>query len=155
VVWSLPISSRGPTPIVFVGEAVFDRKTGEFIGCSALTIVVEAISDILLQKKLYNSSDLVVIRYSDNAILVDTQNPTIRPSDITETDLISEEIFGMLRQGVDYGAKWTPEGLKMAIKKNIVCDSERIYTACKYYEYFVQFRGLLFTYLAQILRSRS
>jgi hypothetical protein len=82
-----------------VGQAVFDRKTGHFIACTALDISLELATEILDSISLDNRTDLAITRPDGTVVAgAGISSKDTEPAHIGNTTFMDQEIYNRLAE---------------------------------------------------------
>lgn len=91
---------------------------------------VKTLDDILQKSKIHQASDLSIVRYSDNTVLVDTLGSNDSSLLVTDTGLITKENLEKLRATIDFRNNLTPEEIQKTLVNNVVvCKTDGLYAA--------------------------
>eukprot|EP00957_Ditylum_brightwellii_P204255 15338359-Ditylum_brightwellii.AAC.1 len=99
--------------LMALGQAVYDRKTKEFTGCTLLDISVEHITRLIESINITDSSSNALVRWDDEGTVIYSPKWDIKVADRTTTVSdpklgigISKEDFVEMKNLVDFSAPW-------------------------------------------------
>lgn len=110
--------------LLTIGRAVFDRMSGEFIGCTLLDVSISKIQEILDGVKIGETSEIALARWDDGTVVSSSQwDASIAQDTVKLSDLklgIDDEGFDEIRSLVDYEKPWTPQSVQNAYRKGTI-----------------------------------
>ena len=112
---------------LFLGKAVYDRLTKEFIGCTLIKINLEKVSNLLRDCPAYESSNVTLVAWDNDGTVISSSGQRTKTSEHqtlldSGIDLgISFEIFKKCKDLVNFTSEWEPKeaGDKYGVIDNI------------------------------------
>lgn len=108
--------------VLTFGEAVFDKITDEFIGCTLVDVSILKLYDILIGSYFVgDTSEAALVRWDDRGtVLVASQwDPLVEDENAYLTDFdndlnlgVNARIYEEIRNLVDYSQPWNPADVK-------------------------------------------
>ena len=116
--------------VLTFGEAVFDRVTDEFIGCTLVDVSILKLYDILVGSSfLGETSEAALVRWDDRGtVLVASQWDPLKEDEnayLTDFDNdlnlgVNAQIYKEIRSMVDYSQPWNADDVKKAYSETIM-----------------------------------
>ena len=125
------LSQEGSLTYFSVGNGVFDRITGELIGCTSIDTARRDLSMLLKNLNINEEVNNAVVWYDGRTIASSTDKPLFVYPDgqiIYESDFIDEATFLELRDALDFTGVWDSSDMKRQIEENVVISGSRLFT---------------------------
>ena len=126
-----PSVRRGSIPTFTVGNGVFDRLSGELIGCTAIEVALSEIRSSLKETIINKYAEASLVWYDGRTIVTTLQEanyPELENEFIYDTGFIDGESFAKLKLIVDFSEPWTFESITKRMRENVVVSGSKLYT---------------------------
>jgi len=99
--------------LMSIGQAVYDRVTGEFIACIAIDFVLSSVQETITDSVVTARSEATIVRGDDEGTVIASSAWNVTAVDgsiaVDALDIgVSKETFSRIKQVVDWGSRWDP-----------------------------------------------
>ncbi len=116
---------------ITVGEAVFDRKTGEFIACVSIDLSLESATGLLDSSAVGDRTNLMITRLDGTVVganRIDFSRKT-ETLGILDADFIDKETFAKLTRDISFWeGVWDPKIVSDALLHNVADTDGKLYS---------------------------
>jgi len=114
------------------GKAIFDRRTGHFLGCTLLDVSIDHMAELLKVLEVKGTEDIALVRWDDGTIVYSSQwnsthaNRTIHVSDL---DFCDDTTFNRLKSLVNFTKPWDASKVRETFHTNMYTEKGKLVAA--------------------------
>jgi hypothetical protein len=114
------------------GKAIFDRRTGHFIGCTLMDVSVSHMAELLEIVEVKGVEQICLLRWDDGTVVYSSQwNSTHLngPNYMSDLDFCSDTTFQRIKSLVNFAEPWNPKEVREIFHTNMYTEGRKLIAA--------------------------